>query len=277
MKNPTEPATRRSSGSRNLPRASWKGYFRIGDLMVPVRLYGAVRSSSPRFVQLHAADHAPVRRLTVCSKDGAQLSDGDIVRAVEHDGKYIEMDDDALERSGSLERDIVVRQIAEVGDVAAMYYDTPYYLVADQGGELAYAMLRRAFEKTNKIAIVTFLFYGRERLAVVSALEDVLYLQTVRFYDEIMPRSELRTPALPQASPAHVAVASRLLERYSMPFHLSDYHDRQTDTLLELIERKSKGLPLKKSATIPASATPEDEVLAKMEQMLGGDPKTLQL
>ena len=257
-------------------RASWKGYYRIGDVVLPVRLYAATRSAGPNFVQLHAADRAPVRRIAVCSKDGKELSDDDIMRAAEYNGTFIELSEKELERHTGLERDIVVRQITDPGDIKAMYCDNPYYLVPDRGGEFAYAILRRAFEKTNKAAIATLLFYGRERLSVISSGDGVMLLQMLRFHEEIVPKSDIELPALPQPAPAHVAAATQLLERYSLPFYASDYRDQQTDILNEIVERKAKGLPLKKPRAIAHDTTPSDEVLGRIKQMLAGDPRMLQ-
>lgn len=257
-------------------RASWKGYFRIGDIAVPVRLYGATRSVVPHFVQLHAKDHAPVQRMTVCMKDGEELSEGDIVRAVEYEGKYIVLDERDIERHAGFERDIVVRQITEMNMINPIYYDKPYYMTPDKGGEMAYAVLRRAFEKTDKVAIATFLFYGRERLVAISITDGLLYAQVLRFQEEIVPKSEIKVPALSQPSPSQIAVASRLLDQYSLPFHASDYRNQQADLLNELIERKAKGLPLKKNVRVAAGATPEREVIEKMEQMLAEGPLALQ-
>lgn len=258
-----------------MARASWKGYFRIGNVVMPVRLYTATRSITPHFVQLHAKDHAPVQRITVCMKDGEELKDGDIVRAAEYDGKYIELSEDELERQAGFERDIVVRQITEVSEISPIYYDSPYYLVPDKGGELMYSILRRAFEKMHKVAIATLLFYGHERLGVVSSHDGTLYFQLLRFHDEILPRSDAPSPALPQPSPAQISVASQLLERYNLAFHPSDYRNQQIDLLNELVERKAKGLPLKKREYIAESATPESEVIHKMKEMLADGPRTL--
>lgn len=257
-------------------RASWKGYFRIGTMVMPVRLYAATRSVAPHFVQLHAKDHSRVRRMIVCMQDGKELSERDIVRAAEYEGRLVELSESELERQIGFERDIVVRQITEMKDIDPMYYDTPYYLAPDRGGELAYAILRRAFEKTSKVAIVTFLFYGRERLGVVSPQQGVLRVQTLRFHEEILPRSEVHLPALPQPAPAQIAMASKLLEHFSVPFYASDYRNQQADLLGELIERKAKGLALKKRQPIAIDATPEDEVMARMKDMLSEDPRGLQ-
>ncbi len=267
--------TEHTRGKEYKVRASWKGYLRIGNLTTPVRLYSATRSAAPRFVQLHTTDHAPIRRVSVCAIDGEQLTEDDIVRAVEHEGKYIEMNDRELERHSGLERDIIVRQITTASEIDPVYYDNPYYLVPDKGGELSYTILRQAFEKTGKVAIATFLFYGRERLSVVTSREGLLTLQVLRFHDEIVPRSKLPSPALPQPSPSQIALASRLFEHYSMPFHASDYRDQQADILNELIDRKSKNLPLKTYKRIPTSTTPEDQVVTTMERMLGESPDGL--
>jgi DNA end-binding protein Ku len=258
-------------------RASWKGYFRIGDVMMPVKLHTATRTVGPHFIQLHAADHSPVTRVTVCLQDGEELSEDDIVRAAEYEGTYVELSDKELERSTEFERNIVIRQFTDRAAIDPIYYDSPYYLAPDKGGELTYAILRRAFERTDKVAIATFLFYGRERLAVVSLQGEVIMIQVLRFYDEIVPWSDIRTPALPQSSPAQISIASRLMEQYNAPFYARDYRNQQLDATYELIEAKAKGLPLKKRTIIAAETTPENEVTAKMKSMLGEDPKALRL
>ena len=258
-------------------RASWKGYFRIGDVMMPVKLHAATRTVGPHFIQLHAADHSPVTRLTVCLQDGEELSEDDIVRAAEYEGTYVELSDKELERSTEFERNIVIRQFTDRAAIDPIYYDSPYYLAPDKGGELTYAILRRAFERTDKVAIATFLFYGRERLAVVSLQGEVIMIQVLRFYDEIVPWSDILTPALPQPSPAQISIASRLMEQYNAPFYARDYRNQQLDATYELIEAKAKGLPLKKRTKIAAETTPENEVTTKMKSMLGEDPKALRL
>ena len=72
-------------------RASWTGHFRIGNVTFPVRLYSATRSSAPKFIQLHAHDHSPVTRVTVCLQDGEELKEQDLIKAAEYGGKYVEL------------------------------------------------------------------------------------------------------------------------------------------------------------------------------------------
>lgn len=170
----------------------------------------------------------------------------------------------------------MVRQITEPAQIDTIFYDTPYYLVPDTGGELAYAILRRAFEETSQVAVATLLFYGRERLAVVSAASDIIRLHTLRFQDEITPRSQIKTPGLPQVAPAQIEAASQALERYSVAFHASDYRSRYTDKLNELVARKAKGLSAPKRAVTTPQTTPNNEVTETLQSLLANDPKSLQ-
>ena len=250
-------------------RASWSGYFRIGDVMLPVKLYSATRSSGPSFVQLHARDHSPVTRMTVCLLDGEELKEDDLVRAAEYQGSYVELSKTDIERHASVERNIAIRQFTDAGHIPPIYYDKPYYLAPDKGGELGYAILRRALEKTGKVAIVTFLFYDREKLAAVSVSDGMIMLQTLRFQDEIVPRSEVKTPALPQPTPEQASAASRLIEHYTAPLYIEDYRNQQQDYVAELVERKAKGLPLKRQQHIAPETTPPDEIARKMKTMIG--------
>ncbi len=257
-------------------RASWSGHFRIGNIMMPVKLYSATRSTGPQFIQLHAHDHSPVTRVTVCLKDGEELSEKELIRAAEHEGTYVELSKSDIERVGAFERNIAVRQFTYASEIEPIYYDKPYYMAPDTGGEQAYAILRRAFEKTGKVAIVTFLFYDRERLGMVSVRDSLLVLQTLRFAEEIVPRSEVRTPSLPQPVPDQVSTAARLIEHYSASFHAEDYRNQQQDHINELIERKSKGLAPRKQQRVAAETTPSDEITSRMKTMLGEKPKALQ-
>lgn len=256
-------------------RASWKGNFRIGDVIFPVKLYSATRSIAPHFTQLDSKDRLPVKRVAISSKDGRQLKEDEIIKAVEYEGKMVELGEDELELHSNVERDVVVRQITDPSGIDPIYYDSPYYLIPDKDGELAFSILRRAFEKTNKVAISTLLFYGRERLAAISSRAGVMYLQTLHFHEEIVPKTDIRMPALPRPAPAQIAIASKLLEHHSLPFYASDFRSQQMDLLKYIIERKSKGLPLKKYKAVSSGATPEEEVMDKMQQMLQKNPQEM--
>jgi DNA end-binding protein Ku len=249
-------------------KASWNGYFSVGELTLPMRLYSGTRVVAPHFFQLHAKDHAPVARAATCKKDGETLLPKDIIKAVEYDGRYIEIKDTDIQASAGDDKSIIVRQFSDTGAVDPIYYEKPYYMVPGKGGEIAYTLLRQAFMRTNKVAIATFTLYEKEHIGIVSATDGVLMLQQLRFADEIVPRSDIKTPTLPQPLPEQVDAAVRLMERYSAPFYIDDYRNEQLDELNEIIESKAKGLPLKRKPQIAPHATPENELMPKLRSLL---------
>jgi len=251
-------------------RASWNGYFKLANLVLPVRLYSATTSSAPSFVQLHALDHAPVRRVAVCSQDGEELEADEIIRAVEHDGVLIELTDSEIGRVHDGDKSMIVRQFTDPAAIDPMYYNKPYYMVPDTGGELAYTVLHRAFEKAGKLAVVTYRYYERARLGIVRPYDGLLMLQQLRFADELLGRRDIKAPALPQPSPAQVRLAAAAIDRYVSPFYIDDYRNEQIDELNELVARKAKGLAPKRQPRIMPQTTPEDELTSTLESLASG-------
>lgn len=256
-------------------RASWNGYLRLGDVIFPVRLYTGTKSVTPHLVRLHAEDLSPVTQTIVCQKDGEELHADDIIRAIEVDGKYIEITEKDLSISGATDKNITVRQFSEHSAIDSIYYDKPYYIVPGKGGELAYTIMRQALIKSNKVAIVTYMFYEKEHLGIVKEYEGVLLLQQLRFADEIVSRRDIETLSLPQPLPAHVDIASKLMDRHTSSFFIDDYRNDQLDSLKEIIDRKAKGLPPKRQPQIAPKTTPEDEVVEKLRALLVGNSAEL--
>lgn len=255
-------------------KASWNGYFRLGDLTVPMRLFSAVRSTGPKFAQVDAKDLLPVTRVAK-SKSGKELKADEMTRVIEHEGKYIEISDSEIAESSGAERNIIVRQFSEPESINPVYYEKPYYMVPGKGGELAYSLLRQAFVRAKKIAVTTFALYGKEHIGIITAHDGILLLQQLRFADEIVPRADIKTPPLSQPAPSQVDMAVKLMERYSAPFYVADYHNEQLDNLNEIIERKVKGLPPKRQQQVAPHATPEKELAPALEAMFSQTPEML--
>lgn len=244
-------------------RATWQGYIALGQLGIPVRLYSATQSTRPKFVQLHEKDGSPVERTLRCREERKEIDSSEIVRAVEHEpGKYITLTDRELDQSApSSIKTIGIKQFADKHAVESLYYEKPFYIVPTKGGERAYALLREVFIRSSKVAVGQFIIYNQEHIAIIGVHGDVLMLQQLRFAAEILPRSNIKTPALPKPSPSEVEALSAVVDRFSGPFYIQDFHDEHTEHINELIERKIKGLSVPRRERIAPHATPEDEIV----------------
>lgn len=253
-------------------RASWSGYITLGNLAIPVRLYNAVRTLGPTFVQLHAKDHSPVSRTYICKKEGKEIAYRDVIRAVEHEGALVDITESEIKAALERTKNITVKQFSDPQTIDPVYYDKPHYMVPGKGGELAYTLLREAFVRAGKVAIATFTFYEKEHIGIIAAHDGILMLQQLRFAAELVPRIDIKTPSLPQPSPDQVDIAVRLIQRYSSPFYIEDYQNEQIQHLEELVARKAKGLRPKRTQRIAPHTTPEDKLIPTLKALLSEHP-----
>src|SRR5579872_381204 len=80
-----------------MARPIWTGSITFGLVIVPVKLYSAVREKEVRFHELHDADGARLQHKRVCSKDGAEVPYEHVVRGYElSKDEYVVLTDDEL-------------------------------------------------------------------------------------------------------------------------------------------------------------------------------------
>jgi DNA end-binding protein Ku len=258
-------------------RALWKGYIVLGQLGIPIRLYAATKDTGIQFIQLHDADLSPIERPLFCKKEHKEISHDEVVRGVEIEpGKYVTFTNQELEqRPETSMKAVEIRQFCSPEQISPLYFKTPYYVAAAKGGEHAYVLLREGLARTNSHAIGRFFFYGNEYMAALMVQEDILILQRLRFADEIVPRTEIRTPALPSPRPSELDIMSSVIRRHSGPVYMQDYHNEYAERLQLLSERKAKGLPLARPEQPLADTTPEKDIQSVLSQMAEGDTKLL--
>jgi DNA end-binding protein Ku len=258
-------------------RASWQGYIALGQLGIPARLYSATKQSGPRFVQLHEKDSAPVERVLKCRAENQEISHKEIVRAVEYEpGHYITLTGRELERTtSSSTKTIDVKQFCGSSDIDPIFYEKPYYVAPSRGGERAYALLREALTLSNKIMIVQYALSGREHIGAIGLHKDILVLHQLRYSEEILPRSDIKTRALPRPSPTEVKTLHSVIDHFSGPFYIEDYHDDYTEQISTLVERKIKGLPPPRREAVSANATPEEDIVSALQNTLNSGEQEL--
>jgi len=257
-----------------MKRASWRGNFRLGNLIIPIKLYSATKHAGREFVQVHKADMFPIKRKLVCSKDGEELNTNDVIRAIEHNGKHVALANlDEIEPH--VERDIIVRQFASIDHVHSLYHDKPYYMAPEAGGEAAYAILRNGLKRANKIAVVTYNLYGQAHLGVIGPSDGILMLQELKYADELVDKREIKMPSLPQPPPGQADLMFSVIEKYTTDFYLEDYRNEQQDTMNELVEKLIKGLPAAKQNHTQTIATSEKDISHTFKGLLEESKRTL--
>src|SRR5437016_2804405 len=171
------------------PRAMWKGFIQVQVLHVPVKLYSAVRSQRVPFRMLHDQDLAPVNQRLWCPIEEKEVPRDEVVKGYEiRKGQYILVEPEELEKlRPQASREIRVEQFVARDAIDPVYFDRPYYLGPDTGGEKSYELLVEALNKTKSVGVCQFVMRNNEYLAALSVRDNhVLYLETLHWHNEVV-------------------------------------------------------------------------------------------
>jgi len=250
----------------------WKGSLSFGLVNISVRLHPAVRSRGGEihFRQLHRGDLAPIKYERVCSAEGKAVPWSDIVKGYEYSkGKFVEISDADL-KAARLESSPVIEilEFVKEPEIDPRFFETPYYLVPEKGGEKAYALLREAMRSTEMVAIAKFTLRQKQHLVSVKSLGDALMLELMRFADELVDGSEFAFPTADRLRPQELAIAEQLIGNLAEPFDPSKYTDDYHENVMRIIRAKLEGEEITAEAQAAPPATKVTDLIARLQESL---------
>ena len=227
----------------------WTGALTFGLVNIPVSLASAVRAADKTsFRQLHKDDLTPIKYERVCPTDGEVVPWNEIVKGYEYaKGKYVVVTPEELAKVKTpSSKAVEMMDFVKSDEIDPRYFDTPYYLVPQKGGEKPYALLREALENTNMVGIGKLTLRQKEHLVAVRPIGDALVLEIMRFENELVAPEDLRFPDAEEQKvrPQEIAMAEQLIGNLAEPFDPSKYHDEYEEKLQTLLQAKLKGKKL---------------------------------
>jgi DNA end-binding protein Ku len=254
-------------------RPSWEGHLRLSLVTCPVSLYPATtEAQAVRFNLINPGTNNRIKMKTVDAGTGEEVSRGDLVKGYEiAKGEYVLFDKDELD-AVKLEstRIVDIEKFVPRASIDRLYWDTPYHLVpANKTGIEAFAVIRAAMAKQNKLAIGRLVMSTRERICAIEIEEGGLVLNTLRTAEEVRALDAIGSPDLPKPDPQMLQIAEKIVEQQSGDFDPAEFQDRYEDALRALIEQKRKGKSVK-PATKPANDdTKVIDLMAALKKSLG--------
>jgi len=231
-----------------VPRAIWSGSISFGLIYVPVKLYSAVTERSVRFNQIDKRNGARIRQRKVNAETGEDVGQDDIVKGYElTKGSYVLLDEAELatiapEGNGLMDLDCFV----DLDEIDPIYFEGAYHVVPEKAAK-PYALLVRAMEESNKVAIARFVMRAKQHIGVMRPKDGVLLLSMLVYQDELNPASqldELTDVAKVTLDERELAMAGQLVESLSEDWDPERYHDEYREKVLELIDQKAAGREL---------------------------------
>jgi DNA end-binding protein Ku len=221
----------------------WKGAISFGLVSIPVKVFPATEEKSVRFNQLHATDHGRIKYQRVCSKDGQEVPYQEIVRGYEYEkDRYVVLEEEELD-SVPVEssRTIDIDQFVDITEIDPIYFQKTYYLIPEEAGVKAYALLREALADNSKVGIAKVAFREKEHLATIRVSDNVVVLETMYWPDEIRKTAFEELDKAVKVRPQEVQMARSLIENLTGEWEPDRYKDEYREALLELIEKKVAG------------------------------------
>jgi DNA end-binding protein Ku len=252
----------------------WTGALTFGLVNIPVSLASAVRAAEKTsFRMLHKEDMTPIKFERVCPRDEEVVPWNEIVKGYEYSkGKYVVVTPEELAKVKTpSSKAVEMMDFVKSEEIDPRYFDTPYYLVPQKGGEKPYALLREALQNTDMVGIGKLTLRQKEHLVAVRPIGDALVLELMRFEHELVEPEELRFPDSAQQNvrPQEIEMAEQLIGNLAESFDPSKYHDEYEEKLKALLKAKLKG---KKLPDEEADEKPEKtnviDLVARLQESL---------
>lgn len=260
-------------------RPAWRGQIRLALVAIPVEIFPATKSgASIAFHQVHEPSGKRVKYEKVVPGIGPVNVD-EIVKGYEvTKGEYVLLEPEEIE-AVKLEsrKTLELTQFVDYGDIDAIYYDKPYYVVpADDLAEEAFVVLRDALRTARKVGVGQLAMRGQEYVVSLKPCGRGMVLETLRYSDEVNKAAGyFREIGDAKPDPDLLELAGTLIEKKASKFDAGEFHNRYVDALRALIEekRKKKGKLViqDEDKSDPAKGSNVIDLMAALKKSVGGN------
>lgn len=226
-------------------RSIWKGHIRFSLVTIPVRIYGAIESSSTiSFNQLHKEDFGRIRYEKRCKKCNEVMSTDDIVKGYEYEpDQYVVIEDEDFEKIKLKSTKIIeIEGFVDASEVHPTLYDTPYFAGPDGPvAAKAYALLRETLRSSGKMGIGRVVLRDKENVMMLAPSGPGLLLYKLRYPYELRAVEDVPDTSDLEADETQLELAKTLVDSMTTAFEDLSLEDRYKEALTEVITAKIEG------------------------------------
>lgn len=187
----------------------------------------------------------PVRQASLRSSTDEVLPERAVVKGYEFEkDRFVALDPEELKSiAPKTATEMQIEEFVNLADVDPVYFETSYYLVPEQAGQKAYALLYRALQTTGLVAVAQFAMHSREHVVLLRPGKTGIIAHTMFFESEVRADEEFRADAGP-VTPKELKLAETLIHSLAGPFEPQKYRDTYREKLEGLIAQKVAGQPV---------------------------------
>jgi len=238
------------------PRANWKGYLKVGEVVCPIALYTAASTSERiAFHILNRKTGNRVRREFFDQETGKPVDAADQVKGYERGrGDYVMLEPEEIaEAIPDSDKTLAVQAFIPCAEVDDVYFDRPYYLgPGSPTARETYVLLREGLRARKVVAIAQTVLFRRVRTVLVRAHGEGLIGATLNFDYEIRSADEAfqDTPDA-KIDREMLDLAKHIIATKRGEFDPKSFDDRYEAALAEVVRAKVEGRPLPERKPAP--------------------------
>ena len=249
------------------PRAIATATVSFGMVSIPVKLYSAAESSTGiSFNMLHKDCGSRLKQQYICQKDGQVVPREQMVKGYEFSrDQYVTFTPEELkEIEEKATQTIEIAEFVSASLIDPIYFDKPYYVGPDKGGDRAYRLLAKAMRDSGRAALARYGARGKRYLVMIRpTADDRLVMQQLHYADEVRATSEVPIGDV-EVKDQELKLAMQLIEQISSEtFKPEAYEDDVRKRIEQAIQRKVEGSEI---AVTPVEA-PGAKVIDLMEAL----------
>ena len=247
-----------------MQRPFWSGQVQISLVSFGIQLFPATEAASEiHFHQLSRKTGERIHHQNVSSPDGdgEALDKDEIVKGYEYSkGEYVMIEPGEIENLRISSRKIFqVAQFISRDELPPEFFEKPYFVVPQKPEHAeAFAVVRKAMQSGNKVALGKIAFGGREHLLALAAPDDDkhpgMMAYTLRYATELRDSTQYFRDIKPQTiEKDQLQLAQELIQRKTAPFKPEQFTDEYEAALRTLVDAKVKHAPIPKGEPAPKS------------------------
>jgi len=246
----------------------WSGYLTFGLISMPVRLYSGARSDGISFNMLHRDDLSRLKQQYVCLADGKVVERNEIVKGYEYrKGEYVVVEPEEIKKiEPQTAKTMEILEFVKASEVDPVYFESSYYVLPEEAGRRPYALLTKALEESDYVAIAKLTMHNREYTVFLRPTQGGLMLHTMYYEEEVRKVEGFGAPDV-ELKEAEVKVAHQLIDALAADWEPEKYHDTFQDNVKKLIQTKLEGGKIAEVEK-PKKLAPVVDLMAALKQSL---------
>src|ERR1700724_3131120 len=215
----------------------WSGYLTFGLISMPVKLFSGARSSGISFHMLHRDDLQRVKQQLYCPADNRVVERSEIVKGYEYrKDEYVVIEPEEIKKiEPKTAKTMEILEFVKASEVDPVFFESSYYMVPDEAGRRPYALLTKAMEESEYVAIAKLTMHNREYTVFLRPHKGGMMLHTMYYAEEVREVESFGAPDV-EIKEAEIKVAHQLIEALAGEGEPEKYDATFQDTLKNQIE-----------------------------------------